>query len=132
MPKQKPATKADIKRLENQFKKTAKSSQTRFSKIDGLFRLVDKRFDKVDTKFAVVDKRFDKVEENISELKGNVLNLQLDSKQAQAERTEILKEIKLLQQSITSLDKKVTVQIDIPPRVEQLEQDIYQLKLKSR
>lgn len=85
---------------------------------------VDKRFDKV-------DKRFDGIDKKIETLQHDVLDLKLDAREVREERGEIMKELKMMHRAIVRLDERVRYQQDIPERVEQLERDVHELKLKA-
>ncbi len=68
------------------------------------------------------------LKKDVLKLQEDVLDLKLDAKEAREERREILKELKIIQQSIVNFDSRVRYQQDLPERVEQLEQDVHELK----
>ncbi len=104
-----PATKADLQKLVGD---------------------VDKRSVATDKRFTSIDHRLDGIDKKIETLQHNILDLTLDAKEAKEERGTILQELKLLNKSIMRLDDRVRYQQDLPERVKQLEQDVYDLKRK--
>jgi chromosome segregation ATPase len=125
-----PATKGDVRRLERVVDKHNAKAEKKYASTDQRFDAVDRRFDAVDQRFDAVDRRFDAVEKDIKEMKGDILSLRLDNKDAKQERAEMMQELKLIHRSLLRLDERVRYQQDIPERVEQLEQDVYDLKRK--
>lgn len=125
------ATKGDLKKLSDSVDKRFDKVDTRFDGIDKRFEEVDRRFDGIDKRFEGVDKRFDGIDKKIETLQHDVLDLKFDAKEAKQERGEILKELKMMHRVIVRLDERVRYQQDIPERVEQLERDVRELKLKA-
>ena len=86
--------------------------------VEKFARLIKRVFDRQDERFDGVDKRFGRFE--------------LENKQNWHEQREfnerIEKKVDMLDRSVQTLDKRVRYQKDMPERLEQVENDTYDLK----
>ena len=78
----------------------------------------------------VLKKDVKELKEDVGGLKHGFLDLKIDMREVKEEVRATTDEIKLLHKVIMRLDDRVRYQQDIPERVEQLEQDVYDLKRK--